>query len=176
MLRELGVWKLTVTGPPALLDAFYGEVEVRGFSGDDEFERRNLEYDACQQVATDMGYKSYDDMPEQFTPVTFGMPVRSKNKYVTAEGTQQWFVGVYSVDRCYGGPEEGGWWYDTGELVQSTAVSSCEEAEELRARLYGDEFPDTGKSYSVLGGDDYRIIIGIEPPAEYFPKKVPHYE
>lgn len=30
---------------------------------------------------------------------------------------QWWTVAVYLVDRAYGGPEEGGWWYETGELV-----------------------------------------------------------
>lgn len=25
-----------------------------------------------------------------------------------------WSVAVYEVQRCYGGPEEGGWWYDRG--------------------------------------------------------------
>lgn len=24
-------------------------------------------------------------------------------------------VAVYLIDRAYGGPEEGGWWFDTGE-------------------------------------------------------------
>ena len=26
-------------------------------------------------------------------------------------------VGVYHVDRCYGGPEEGGWWFDAWQHV-----------------------------------------------------------
>ena len=26
----------------------------------------------------------------------------------------QYFVNVYTVDKAYGGPEEGGWWYDEG--------------------------------------------------------------
>jgi len=26
-----------------------------------------------------------------------------------------WTVAVCLCDRAYGGPEEGGWWYDTGE-------------------------------------------------------------
>lgn len=32
------------------------------------------------------------------------------------------WVNVYLVDRAYGGPEEGGWWYDTGTAVRSTQV------------------------------------------------------
>jgi hypothetical protein len=122
MLRHMGVWKLTVTGPRALLDVYYGEVEVEGLGGDDKFDRNNLEYDACQEVAKGLGYKSYDDLPQQ------------------------------------------------------TAVNSYDEAEEVRQRLYDGEFPDTGKSSSVLGGDDFRIAIGIEPHAKSFPDTKPRYE
>lgn len=28
-----------------------------------------------------------------------------------------YWVAIYDVNRAYGGPEEGGWWYDTGDLV-----------------------------------------------------------
>lgn len=173
-MRHMGVWKLRVTGPEALLAVHSGEVEVTGLGGD-EWETANLQYKAYDEVARSMGYKFYDDLPEQYTPITFGEPVLSANEYVTPDGTQQWFVGVYSVNRDYGGPEEGGWWFDTGELVQSTAVNSLAEAEALREKLR-EEFPDTGKSSSVLGGDDYGIRIGIVPHAKYFPEERPRYE
>ena len=32
------------------------------------------------------------------------------------------FVNVYSVTRHYGGPEEGGWWYNQGEPIASVPV------------------------------------------------------
>ena len=28
------------------------------------------------------------------------------------------YVNEYEVDRKYGGPEEGGWWYDTGKFIK----------------------------------------------------------
>lgn len=34
------------------------------------------------------------------------------------------FVNVYFVITCYGGPEDGGWYYDKGEAVRSTEVMS----------------------------------------------------
>lgn len=174
--RFMGVWRLTVTEPPALLDDIGAhDVEVEGLGGNDDFDRRNLEFAAANKVARDMGYKSYDDLPEQYTPMGFSAPVLSHNQYVTPDGAQQWFVGVFSVDRSYGGAEEGGWWFDTGELVQQTAVNSHGEAEALREKLR-DEFPDTGRSSSVLGGKDYRIAIAIKPHPEHFPETVPHYE
>ena len=32
------------------------------------------------------------------------------------------FVNIYLVNRSYGGPEEGGWWYDHGWLQCSIPV------------------------------------------------------
>ena len=31
--------------------------------------------------------------------------------------TEAGWLAVYEIDRAYGGPEEGGWWFDTGRLV-----------------------------------------------------------
>lgn len=176
--RFMGVWKLRVVGPPAYLNEVYSDtvVEVQGLGGGDETDRRNLEFHAGNEVARRFGVESYDDLPERFTPLAFAEPELSTNMWVTATGTQQWFVGVYLVDRVYGGPEEGGWWFDAGELVQQTAVNSLDEAEELRERLRSGEFPATGRASSVLGGDDFRIAVGIEPHDTFFPKEVPHYE
>ena len=33
-----------------------------------------------------------------------------------------WYVNVYSMTRHYGGPEEGGWWYNAGEPLASVPV------------------------------------------------------
>lgn len=44
------------------------------------------------------------------------------------EGEPKLFVNVYLEDRTYGGPEEGGWWYDTGKVHLSTEVPDIEEA------------------------------------------------
>lgn len=33
-----------------------------------------------------------------------------------------WSVGVYETGREYGGPEEGGWWYDTGSRTDNWTV------------------------------------------------------
>lgn len=177
MTSVYGVWTMKVTGPAAALAELGGvEVKVEGRGGSDEFDRRNMFFTASNMVAELTGRKSYDDMPEEWCPLDFSEPVLSHNEFVTPDGDQQWFVAVYDVDRVCGGPEEGGWWYDTGELVQQTAVNSPADAEALRERLYAGEFPDTGKSSSVLGGEDYRITVGIRPFAPHFPEERPRYE
>jgi hypothetical protein len=173
-----GVWVLRVTGPEALVSEageLTVEVEGRFGPGADKYDRSNLIYAGSEAVARLLGRKSYDDMPERFTQVAFSEPELGANEHVTSDGTQQWFVGVYAVGRAYGGPEEGGWWFDTGELVQQTAVSSLAEAEELRASLV-ERFHNTGKASGVLGGDDYRIAVDIRPHPAEFPESVPHYE
>jgi hypothetical protein len=34
-----------------------------------------------------------------------------------------YLIALYEDNRAYGGPEEGGWWYDTGTLVRVVAVA-----------------------------------------------------
>lgn len=36
-------------------------------------------------------------------------------------------LAFYDIDRAYGGPEEGGWWYDTGQLVRVWRTLKSEE-------------------------------------------------
>jgi len=91
-----------------------------------------------------------------------------------ARFTDGYWVNVYEIGRSYGGPEEGGWWYDTGEPARSLRYSTHEAAE---AALPGWRlaYPSTGASMSVLGGEDYRVVV--EPhEAEPYPTERPHYE
>lgn len=82
------------------------------------------------------------------------------------------YVNVYSIDRAYGGPEEGGWWYDTGDVVHTVRCEGSDEdivwkrAEQIRREL-ADEYPYTGRRSSVLGGDDYDIRIEDEPGQDW---------
>jgi hypothetical protein len=171
-----GVYRMRLTGPDAALDEF-GPTSVT-VKGDD---LDNLIHDASEAVARLVdpdwppGSSAYDELPGRFCPLEFAEPVLTANKWQNFDGTQQWFVGVYEVDRCYGGPEEGGWWYDTGSLLQQTAVASRGEAEALRTKLR-QRFPDTGASSNVFGGEDYRIHIDLQPHAGHFPTETPRYE
>ena len=36
----------------------------------------------------------------------------------------RYFVNVYEIRQSYGGPEEGGWWYDQREPLQSKSTKS----------------------------------------------------
>lgn len=100
-------------------------------------------------------------------------------------GSKLVYVNAYSVGRCYGGPEEGGWWFDAGTPLASVPVSADGpeekiEAEieavkaDLSARLGWPLEPAQGR-YSAIGEDDFEIYIE-EAFASPFPAERPHYE
>jgi hypothetical protein len=171
----LGIYELELVGPEAALAyEHFGqhqtvEVEAHPYDNVGEIEYRATDA-LCQRFNVD-----YDELPEECTPLQFSDPVQITNEYVNPDGTQAYFVTVYEIDRCYGGPEEGGWWYDAGEPIRFYVCRSHDEAQDVREQLSNGEFPTTGKRYSVLGGEDYSIGIGLRP-GEAFPDKIPHYE
>lgn len=51
-------------------------------------------------------------------------------------------VAVYEVTRMYGGPEEGGWWYDWTHIVMLRKFSSLRKAQKAKydaRRMYPKE-------------------------------------
>jgi hypothetical protein len=69
------------------------------------------------------------------------------------------YVVVLRIERCYGGPQEGGWWYDwhTVEEVRRawgfrTLLATVRE---LR-RDYASHRPNR---YSMIGGPDYELHV-----------------
>jgi hypothetical protein len=86
------------------------------------------------------------------------------------------YVNAYIVTRHYGGPEEGGWWFNAGEPLASVPVSDNGDPEVIREDLRV-KFADLnrGNIYSVRGGEEVAVYIE-EEFATYFPKERPHYE
>lgn len=46
-----------------------------------------------------------------------------------ARSAEEWYVCLVATNQSYGGPEEGGWWYDVRTLEAYQAFSSKDEAE-----------------------------------------------
>lgn len=69
------------------------------------------------------------------------------------------YVNVYSVTREYGGPEEGGWWYNALNFEHSEWVP-IEEAEQTKKDLW-EEFKgaERGDIYSARGGVEIVILV-----------------
>jgi hypothetical protein len=121
------------------------------------------------RVSTCEGSEYFGPLPDHVPPMGY---VRQPDGLTPA-----YFVGVYEVSRSYGGPEEGGWWFDCGELVLTVVAASTDEAETIKEHLREQDFPRTNKRSSVLGGEDYDIFISEgEMPAPFFPEERPFYE
>lgn len=97
------------------------------------------------------------------------------------------FVNAYAVWRLYGGPEEGGWWYDSGEFLRGIEVHTVDEIEKAKAELWAEFGPSYGYDdkgrpttrrrdrFSVAGGADIEIYIE-EGPGHDYPDRRPVYE
>lgn len=94
---------------------------------------------------------------------------------------RMWHVNVYELDRAYGGPEEGGWWYNTGELVQTVPVWSdawSDDDIEKLCELLGNQYPKEGDRSigSVLYAGGAHAIV-VEPhEGKSWPQERPRYE
>lgn len=89
-------------------------------------------------------------------------------------------VSEYCVDRCYGGHEEGGWWYDWSDFVRVVGVFTSEdEARAFRDRLReaqaveDRECGHRGRS-SVIGGPDTCYYVE-DIPGEAQSREQPYY-
>lgn len=87
---------------------------------------------------------------------------------------RKWFVSLYRTSRAYGGPEEGGWWYGTGEPLKSQAFATRGEAERFRAK-YDEEVAAWKKRHTWPGDDKLMVRIERQHPREW-PQYRPRYE
>lgn len=102
-----------------------------------------------------------------------------------ALGDQPYCLSVFLCDRAYGGPEEGGWWYSTGEPTSVAGVPTrrwfatedeAHQAEvELQRYLDDDINADRPDIDSVLSEGIYRAMVTIGEPTAY-PAERPRYE
>jgi len=99
-----------------------------------------------------------------------------KRAQARALPTQRVWVTAYALTRSYGGPEEGGWWYDHAEPLETV---HCRRggSDEVVARLAKAHSPylPGGSISSVLGG--YEIHVRVETVYQQFGKRAtPRWE
>lgn len=93
----------------------------------------------------------------------------------------RYVIAFYEIDRVYGGPEEGGWWFDTGDLRRPLKVVRTErEADSVAARANRllDRFQRHTRSPSSMAYASGRFaacVFGDTAP-RHFPATRPHYE
>jgi hypothetical protein len=93
------------------------------------------------------------------------------------------FVTVYEVTRHYGGPEEGGWWYNWYDALKTfkvpRAYHKLRNAVKLERWLgwVRDQFAgrEHGDIYSVRGGVMIDVM-GESWPRQHESRQQPHYE
>lgn len=88
------------------------------------------------------------------------------------------FANAYSTNRLYGGPEDGGWWYDTGMPIASIPYPAGDEEARERWKRYLEEtvgWTSEHPTSSVLGHDVFETR-GDPWFASAYPQEQPHYE
>lgn len=94
-----------------------------------------------------------------------------------------WTVAIYLANRAYGGPEEGGWYFDCGSRCDEYPPLIFNNEQDARAaRRLAELLLDTGENVgrrpieSVLSQGMYSAeVYGGYPPTHY-PETRPHYE
>lgn len=92
----------------------------------------------------------------------------------------RYIIALYEVDRACGGPEEGGWWYDTGDLrrpltlapTNEAAVTIAARANRLLDRLQQNKRPVDSVAYD--GGRHRALVFTTTAPPSY-PAERPSY-
>jgi hypothetical protein len=93
--------------------------------------------------------------------------------------SRPFYVGVVGTSRHYGGPEEGGWWYDWTDVLDWEEANGWKAGLEI-VRRFREEHPTQKYGrHSVLGnGDDTRIIFSRSSAEieSWQSTERPHYE
>lgn len=93
-----------------------------------------------------------------------------------------YYVNLYLIDRGYGGPEEGGWWYDYGEFIETAAMFTREEeayafCQARNAETREEHGLNVGRPpiSSVNSRGEYYFQVE-DRPGKDFPEETIHYE
>lgn len=88
----------------------------------------------------------------------------------------RWWVNVYEVGQGYGGPEEGGWWFATGDLKATVPCGTYDKAQATRKLvLVAWENESDRPTHSVLySGGNYEVTVQDREGRSY-PEHQPHY-
>jgi hypothetical protein len=90
-------------------------------------------------------------------------------------------VAFYEIDRAYGGPEEGGWYFNTGTLIRIARTFKSEDAAFAFARRANHILAiiQCGKrdlSSVLYVGGRYSAEVYDTLPPPFYPATRPYYE
>jgi hypothetical protein len=79
-------------------------------------------------------------------------------------------VNVYEIDRCYGGPEEGDWYYDRGTLVSDDLFPNLELAIEYAKKGKRGDILTLKDTYAALPAklknENSDVVVTVCPEHE----------
>lgn len=93
-------------------------------------------------------------------------------------------IAIYERDRAYGGSEEGGWWYDTGERMrvlkrkftdEEHARAACRRVNGWLACMRPSWVRSSG-SMAYDGGEYGARVYPVGESPEHYPQSRPYYE
>lgn len=90
---------------------------------------------------------------------------------------EPFYIVAYGVSRLYGGPEEGGWWYDWTDVHEVRRVYTLQGALRAARELREAYPPPRFDRFSMAGGED-QYVRAFYSEAQ-FPEQStrrPHYE
>jgi hypothetical protein len=95
-----------------------------------------------------------------------------------------WTVAICLVDRAYGGPEEGGWWYDTGDPSDDHIQHLRGFSDKAAALKYRDELESSVCKEANVGRREISSVLSegryhahlFEGMPRHWPDVRPHYE
>lgn len=89
-----------------------------------------------------------------------------------------YWVNIYELDRNYGGPEEGGWWFNSGKLEKSIPCGKDREVAELVRDTFRKVFTSEANpplTSMIYNGGAYDVVIETHEGRNW-PEERPHYE
>ena len=86
-----------------------------------------------------------------------------------------WKISIYSLNRAYGGSEEGGWWYTEGDRVREIKKTFLDKLSALKYskrinELLLKRFGKTREGWSLYGTE-----VFYRGTPDYFPSRKPIY-
>jgi len=93
----------------------------------------------------------------------------------------RYIVAFYELDLCCGGSEEGGWWYQSGELVRVFCVcksegEACAKVRRANALLACLQRSKPDLASMAYRGGRYAADVFEHTAPKYFPEERPRYE
>ena len=87
------------------------------------------------------------------------------------------FLGIYAISRHYGGPEEGGWWYDWCEHRISFPVTpeTIDDVQKQLTELLEPMQPTYDRFSMANDGNDFEVLHE-RLQGEHQSTERPHYE